>query len=274
MVAKFNLGKADRMEAVPAAKYQLKLVSVESGSGQKADYLRWQYEILKGKLKGRKVSKVTALNEEGLGRLASHMESHGIEIPSGDLTLAKIKNLIKPRIDDEGEAEVLIQTVNGNQYNDVVHWTAADAEDEDEDEDEDGDEEDEEEGEDLPDEDEINEMGLKDLKGLAKTLKDDHDIKVNLAKIKGLGKKRKALIKAVAEAQEAEEGDEDGDEEELDPVEKSRLLKMRRPGIADIIETYGLDIDPDDKAYKGNKGFKQLKEEVAELLEDEGLLED
>lgn len=130
--------------------------------------------------------------------------------------------------------------------------------------------EEETEAEDWPTDEEIDEMSLADLKALNKEGELDVPNPPKGAKGVKLKKFRTAIKEAVAE-QRGEEGEEG---EELEPVARERIEKMSRKALGDLIEEYELDFDTESSAYKGKKGLVQLRDEVAEKLDEEGLLEE
>ncbi len=310
---RLNLKDAQSFAAQPAGKYALELTDVKRMAAQSGDLFIWEYTITEGKRKGKTVSKVTSTSEAALGMLRDHMEAHGIEIPSKDPTISDAHKLCKEVIGWTGTAEVLEREYQGRMTNDVVRLEGEEGEEEELEipdadevqgysakelkevvddhgldielsdyktlkqkrkavndalaelrEGEEEEEEEEEETDDWPTDDEIDDMDADELKAL----NEEGELGITPPR-KGaaaLKKFRKAIKEAVAEQR--------GESEELEPVARDRVEKMTRKALSDLIEEYELDFDADDSAYKGKKGLVQLRDEVAEKLDEEGLLEE
>ncbi len=215
-----DLSKVQSSFHVGAGPQRVKISEAEVGEGDKGDYIKWGFEVTKGKYKGRKPKPFyTSLAEDSLWNLKRLLEAAGFEIPDGKFDLDP-SDLIGEELDVIIDHEVY----NGRRQSIVVDFgdeeTAEDEDDEAEEEDEDekpakgkkakagkkkkDEEEDEEEEDDEAEEEEDEEPSEEALMAMTEEeLEDfctDNELEVDLDDFRVISKKRKAVVKAAKKA--------------------------------------------------------------------------
>jgi hypothetical protein len=223
---------------IPEAEYVAKVHSVEQETSDSsgADYLNWEFVISRGKYKGRRFHYNTSLQPQALWNLRGVLESLNQEVPDSamDLDLDELEN-----IEDECGLSIELDEYEGKKRSkimDVIHLDMID----------------DEQGEDgmsgKPTEKEIKKMDEDELEEVV----DDHELGIDLDEIKGIKKKRAAVIEALEDS--GDNGDETPDVDEMDEDE-----------LEELIEERDLDVDLDDY-----KTLKKKRKAVAEALEESG----
>jgi len=288
---KVNFEGVETISVVPEGEYIASVTSVKLDESQNGnDYLAWELAITDGKNKGKKLYHNTSLAEQSLWATKKFLENLGVEVGEGEMEL---------ELDDYVDMEVGLvvehETYKGRTRSRVVDSFPAEGEAS-----EKGEKDDEEKA--SYTEDQVNEMGKRELKALV----DEHELDVELdgststqrrAVIKALkaegllgDEEKPAKGKAKKPAVEDEEDDEKpakgrrgkkpaDDEEDEKPARGKKGKKktytadevnsMDEEGLGEIIETHELDVDLDDHStMKRKRGAVIDALEGAELLED------
>lgn len=200
---------------IPEGDYKAKCVANKQDESKDGNpMVVWDWEIIEGKQKGKKLRDYAPLSSKGLWKLKSILEGMGVTVPNRAVNINLDKYL--------GE-EVGI-TVGDDEYggrisSKVSDYFTTDALDEDGDEEDLEDEDEEEEDEDEEEEgDELDEMDRSELKAYIK----ENELDVSV--------KKSMDDDAIREAIRAAEGEEDEDEEEEDeePEPPKRKAKAKK----------------------------------------------
>ncbi len=269
-----NFDGVETASVVPEGEYIASVISVKPDESQAGnDYLAWELAITGGKHKGKKLYNNTSLAEQSLWATKRFLENLGVEIPEGEFEL---------ELDDYVDMEIGLvvehETYKGRTRSRVVDtFPAEDGESgggEKEDEDDGGSEK--------YTEDQVNEMGKKELKDLVK----QHELDVELEG--STSSQRRAVIKALkAEdliGEEEEEKPKKGkskkveDEEDDEKPAKGRKAKKADDEEDEKPKRRGRKAkDEDEENEKPKKGKKSKKVKVAaddvNSMDEEGLTE-
>lgn len=228
---KVNFSGVEARTAIPDGQYHARVAEADLEEGAKGPYIKWVFEIMEDKYKGRKVFTNTSLTDQALWNLRNLLETLGVEVPE-DEDMDVQKDIIDASVDLELMVRIENEVWDGKERPKVTDYTpideTAEVDDSDEDEEEDEEEEEkpapakkkdkkaaakkeepeeeeEEEEEDEEEEveeeeedgkmtaDEIREMDEKELGDLVKT----HKLKIDLSKISKAGKRLAAVIDAM-----------------------------------------------------------------------------
>lgn len=205
-----DLSKVQSSFFVGAGPQHLKVIEVEQDEGDKGPYLKWTFEVTKGKYVGRKPKPYyTSLADDSLWNIKKVLEAIGYEIPEGEFDLDP-SDLI---------GEECVGIIDHEVYNGKRQSVIIDFGDESEDEDE-GEEPDEEEEEDEDEKPARGKKGGKDKAG------------------KKSGKKKKD--------EEEEDEDETEEEEESDEPSEEAINEMTEEELEDFCTDNELEVDLDD----------------------------
>jgi hypothetical protein len=285
---------------LPEDDYRVKVAEITQEEGQNADYLKWKWEVVSGKFKGKFIYDNTSLAPQALWRLANLLTAMGQDVPDDDLELdfEELKGTevmaVVHHEDYEGRPQAKVAD-----YYPVDGDAPADDDEEDEDEDEkvskrgkakkgkaddedDDDEEDEKpakrrgrkaKDEDEDDEDEEEEKPARGRKSKAKAKDEDEDDDEE--------EEEKPARRGRGKAKPKDDEDEDDDEDEKPKkgakgkgkkgpkITPEELDDMDEDELADVVEKFDLSVDLDD--------FKTLRKKIAavkEELEENGQLHD
>lgn len=229
-----DLSDVEARVLVREGEHKIKVVEITEEQGEKAPYLKWVFEVVSKQDKGAKVYYNTSLAPQALWNLRSLLEALGVEIPDSEFELE-----FSEYVDLECMVEIAHEKYEGRaQAKPVNFWSDEEAEEEEEappkkrskkaepeeeEEEEEApkrssrkakkeepEEEEEEEEEEPPKkavkksskkkagvtQDEINDMSQDELEDVIK----EHDLEVDLGKLKTLRKMRQAVIDAAEEA--------------------------------------------------------------------------
>jgi hypothetical protein len=239
--------------------YLIKPIKIELEEGEKAQYLAWEYEVTEGKHKGATLYNNTSLSAKSLWALRDVLEAHSINAPE------KAMDLDLDDIIENAEIAgccVELETFQGKKKARITDIFAAedvDSSDEDDDSDDDDD------GEELPTEEEVNDMDLDELEECV----DDNDLNVDLDDATGKGKKKLAaqrqMVIDALEKEDDEEDDEENEDEEDESYTKDAIMEMKAKELEAVVEEHELDVELEGK-------IKAKRKTVIAALEEEDLL--
>jgi hypothetical protein len=230
---------------IPEADYIGKpdSVTLETSDSSGNDYLDWEFVLTRGKYKGRKFHYNTSLQPQALWNLRGVLEALNQEVPESamDIDLDELEN-----IQDECGLSIELDEYEGKKRSkimDVIHLDMVE----------------DDQGEDgmsgKPSEKDIKKMDEDELEEVV----DEHELDVDLDEIKGIKKKRAAVIEALEESG----GDDDGDD--VEGWELPDVSDMDEDDLEEVIEEHDLEVDLDDY-----KTIKKKRKAVAEALEEAG----
>lgn len=209
--------------------YHVKCVEVSMETSESSNkYLAWVFRTVeddKGPLYYN-----TSLQPQALWNLRNLLETFGLEVPDGPMDLD-----LKAMPGNEMIAVVENETYEGKKRPKIVDFMPVDGTEVGE-----GGEAGEDE---VPSEDEINEMDADDLA----TTVEELGLEVNLKKAKTLKKKRSAVITAIEEAGlweeggEEEKGGEEGEGGEDELYTADEINEMNAKELQEVVDEYGLE---------------------------------
>ncbi len=269
---KINFKGVETRKLCPDGDYPLVVKEVSQEEGDKAPYWSWLFQVNKGDHKGVQAYHNTSLAPQALWNLKNVLEALGMEVPDSSLEV-KLSELP----DLECGATLERTTWENKSKMQIVDFFPLDdlEDDEDDDDEDDDDEEDDDKGKEESDDDEEEEeddeedneeITEEEIKGMSSDeldeLVDDNEIDVDLEGIKGIKKKRQAVIDALSE-----DDDEDDDEEDSDELNEEEVKAANTARLNELIEDNELDEDLVDV-----KPVKKKRREVIKALKKADLL--
>lgn len=248
---KIDFSGVESRVPIPDGDYRCRVAEVTQEEGEKADYLKWKFEVNDGsKYQGSPLYNNTSLSPKALWNLKNLLITLGVEVPDDELDID-----LEELVDLELMVVVANESYEGKRVPRVVDFYEA-------------------EGEAEADEDEDEKPAKKSKKAAADEDEDEKPAK------RGRGRPKK---------EEADDEDEDEDEKpakrgrgrppkeektskkskKLDPVAASEVEDMDEEELAELVEKYDLGVELDE--------YKSMRRKVAaviDALEDKELLED
>jgi len=252
---KVNMKDVTTRRRVAAGKYRVGLQKLSLEEGDKAEYIKWEFAVLDGKSKGAPLWFITSLAENSLWNLRGVLEAGKMKVPDGKMELdlddilsdyeqVGVEVEIDHEYDEKGRPQI-IEIFPVEELNRV--------DDDDEDGDDDGDSSN-------GDDEEVTAEDIEDMSAdELEEVVDNKNLDIELDDIKGLKKKRAAVIKAL-------EGDDD--EEETEKYEEDEINEMKKKQLKGIVEKHDLD-DVDT-----SESVKDLRTSVIDALEEKDLMEE
>ena len=207
-------GGGGRNPRLPEGDYKAKIISAEKKESKNSGntYIKYGFQILEGKHKGKKLSGNATITPKALFWLRNMLEALGVEVPERAVNL-KYKKYVGSKIgitleDDEYEGKIK------SEVSDFLDYDMVGAADDDEDEDDD-DLDDDDVDEDEDDESDLDDMDRKELKAYIK----DNDLDVKVTKKMD----EDDIREAIGEAEGDEDDDDEDDDDDLDEVDLEDL---------------------------------------------------
>lgn len=242
-----NFEGVETISVVPEGEYITRVGAVKMDESQAGnDYLAWELIITGGKNKGKKLFHNTSLAEQSLWATKKFLENLGVEVEDGEMELE-----LSEYVDMEIGVVVEHETYKGRARSRVVDTFPAEDEGSEKGDDEGG-------GEGTTyTEDQINEMGKKELAAL----NEEHELEVELEG--STASQRRAMIKALKKADLIGDGDEDekpkGKKSKVaEEEDDEKPAKGRKPKKSDEDEE---DEKPARKSRRGKKDEEEDEDE-------------
>lgn len=204
-----SLADVESRVDIPDGEYLVKVAEVTQEEGDKAPYLKWVFEIAEGKSEGGKLYNNTSLSEKALWNLKTLLEALGVEIPEDEFDIEPDE-----LVDLELMVSVELETFEGKKRPRIVDFWPVEEEkpkkgakssrrgarDEEDDEPARGKKKTTKGKKKEPEtvtQEAINEMDQNELEAFV----EEHELDVDLAKLKTLRKMKAAVIDAGTEAE-------------------------------------------------------------------------